>query len=63
MASEVIKLFVYGTLKKGEVNEPFMEECKCRFIGKAVTVHKYPLFIATTFHIPFMLNLKGTGNV
>lgn len=38
-----LKLFVYGTLLKGYCNNFLVEECK--FIGKAMTVDKYSLFV------------------
>lgn len=57
------KVFVYGTLKKGEPNHSWFSKEKSgnfRFIGEAKTVEKYPLIIATEFNIPFLLHSPGT---
>ncbi|XP_039298330.1 gamma-glutamylaminecyclotransferase C-like [Nilaparvata lugens] len=63
-------LFVYGTLKQGEPNQDVIktenkidgkEQPQSQFIGKAETIEKYPLVIATKHNVPFLLNLPGTG--
>ena len=55
-------IFVYGTLKKGERNEPLMKKVKTEFVGMAKTVEKWPMVIGTTFKTPAMLNNPGVGN-
>ncbi|GAB6019341.1 hypothetical protein CHUAL_000933 [Chamberlinius hualienensis] len=59
------RLFVYGTLKRGEPNYKFMtdgEKGKAVFIGPATTNQKWPLIIASKYNIPFLLYKEGTGN-
>uniref|UniRef100_A0A3B5MT68 Gamma-glutamylaminecyclotransferase n=2 Tax=Xiphophorus couchianus TaxID=32473 RepID=A0A3B5MT68_9TELE len=58
------RVFVYGSLKRGQPNYPYMtDSCygKAEFLGTAVTVQKYPLVIATNYNIPSLLNLPGQG--
>uniref|UniRef100_A0A087YPT4 Gamma-glutamylaminecyclotransferase n=1 Tax=Poecilia formosa TaxID=48698 RepID=A0A087YPT4_POEFO len=58
-------VFVYGSLKRGQPNHPYMTDSnngKAEFLGTAVTVQKYPLVIATNYNMPFLLNLPGQGN-
>ncbi|RZF42048.1 hypothetical protein LSTR_LSTR006641 [Laodelphax striatellus] len=64
-------LFVYGTLKQGEPNEDVIKSeistngeahPQSQFIGKAETIEKYPLVIATKHNVPFLLDLPGTGH-
>ncbi len=70
MASEesgpIHKIFTYGTLKVGQPNNYLMNDAskgKSRFISHAVTVLKYPLVVATTYNIPFLLDVPGQGHV
>ncbi|KAM4710650.1 gamma-glutamylaminecyclotransferase C-like isoform 2-T2 [Anableps anableps] len=59
------RVFVYGSLKRGQPNYPHMTDSnngKAEFLATAVTVQKYPLVIATKYNIPFLLNLPGQGN-
>lgn len=64
------KVFVYGTLKRGEPNHSWFSKHdggKFKFVGEAKTVEKYPLIIATQYNIPFLLYSPGkskrsTGN-
>lgn len=56
------KVFVYGTLKRGEPNHGWFskhESGKFKFLCEAKTVEKYPLIIATQFNIPFLLYSPG----
>uniref|UniRef100_A0A023F7A0 Gamma-glutamylcyclotransferase family protein n=1 Tax=Triatoma infestans TaxID=30076 RepID=A0A023F7A0_TRIIF len=57
------KLFVYGTLKKGEPNHHCFksENGFSRFIGNGATVKKYPLVIASKYNIPFLIDSPGQG--
>ncbi|KAM3584990.1 uncharacterized protein V6R79_004479 [Siganus canaliculatus] len=59
------RVFVYGTLKKGQPNYYRMFESvngKAAFLGSACTAEKYPLVIANKFNIPFLLNIPGKGH-
>ncbi|KAM4601600.1 gamma-glutamylaminecyclotransferase-like [Polymixia lowei] len=58
------RVFVYGTLKKGQPNNFRMfDQAKgdAEFLGSARTVEKYPLVIAGEYNIPFLLNIPGEG--
>uniref|UniRef100_A0A087XHI4 Gamma-glutamylaminecyclotransferase n=1 Tax=Poecilia formosa TaxID=48698 RepID=A0A087XHI4_POEFO len=58
------RVFVYGSLKRGQPNYPYMTDRsngKAEFLGTAVTVQKYPLVIATKYNLVFLLNLPGQG--
>lgn len=68
MASSVqlIRVFVYGTLKRGQPNHYLMNESKngsAKFIAKAKTIQKFPLVVATRYNIPFLLNKPGFGEL
>lgn len=57
-------VFVYGTLKKGQPNYHIMLDTtkgNAKFLGRARTMDKYPLVIASKYNIPFLLNLPGKG--
>jgi len=59
------RLFVYGTLKRGEPNYNFMtsgENGTAKFVGPATTVQKFPLVIASKYNVPFLLHKEGTGH-
>ena len=57
-------VFVYGTLKNGQPNHYLLENeangVKI-FCGKAKTVKKFPLVVASRYNIPFLLDCAGTG--
>ncbi|KAG5899877.1 hypothetical protein JTB14_012340 [Gonioctena quinquepunctata] len=58
------KVFVYGTLKKGEPNHSWFSKSTVgyyRYLSDARTVEKYPLIIATKYNIPFILQSPGNG--
>ncbi len=58
------RVFVYGTLKKGQPNYFRMLDPvngQAEFLARARTVDPYPLVIATEYNIPFLLNVPGTG--
>ena len=63
---EFVKMFVYGTLKKGFANHHLMQNGLngvARFVTKGRTKEAYPLVVGTDAFIPFMLPLKGQGKV
>ncbi|XP_039504291.1 gamma-glutamylaminecyclotransferase B-like isoform X1 [Pimephales promelas] len=65
-AAHMAKVFVYGTLKKGQPNHFIMKDHakgQAEFVAHARTVDPYPLVIATEYNIPFLLVLDkpGTG--
>ncbi|XP_068893393.1 putative gamma-glutamylcyclotransferase CG2811 isoform X1 [Tenebrio molitor] len=58
------KVFVYGTLKRGEPNHNWFSKDSIghyRLICEAKTVDKYPLIIGTEYNIPFLLYSPGNG--
>ncbi|XP_060536574.1 flap endonuclease 1 isoform X2 [Cylas formicarius] len=57
------KVFVYGTLKRGEPNhESFSKSGSYyKFLYNAKTSDKFPLIIATKYNIPFLLYRPGEG--
>ncbi|XP_049426347.1 gamma-glutamylaminecyclotransferase B-like [Epinephelus fuscoguttatus] len=58
------RVFVYGTLKKGQPNYYRMIERangKAEFLASARTTQKYPLVVAGKYNIPFLLNIPGQG--
>lgn len=64
-SSQLIRVFVYGTLKRGQPNHYLMTDAKngiAKFITEAKTCEKFPLVIATRYNIPFLLNQPGTGH-
>lgn len=64
-ASTMARVFVYGTLKKGQPNYKHMINTAkglAKFQGRGRTVEKYPLVIAGKYNIPYMLNIPGTGH-
>ncbi|XP_055690788.1 troponin C-akin-1 protein [Lutzomyia longipalpis] len=63
--SALHKLFVYGTLKRGEPNHYWLKKASngyAKYICKAATTKKMPLVIATRYNIPFLLDKPGHGN-
>ena len=60
-------IFVYGTLKKGEPNSSLMgngnEHGVYRFVDQALTVDRWPMVIASSHNIPFLLDNQGVGKV
>ncbi|XP_073986174.1 putative gamma-glutamylcyclotransferase CG2811 isoform X2 [Rhodnius prolixus] len=57
------RLFVYGTLKKGEPNHHWLRPQNgfAKFVDNGTTVKKYPLIIATKYNIPFLIDAPGQG--
>ena len=56
-------IFIYGTLKRGQPNAHLMQRDDIKYIGRVRTFHSWPLVIATTFNIPFLLDKQGNGQV
>uniref|UniRef100_A0A4W6DHR1 Gamma-glutamylaminecyclotransferase n=2 Tax=Lates calcarifer TaxID=8187 RepID=A0A4W6DHR1_LATCA len=59
------RVFVYGTLKKGQPNYFRMFDGtngKAEFLASAFTTDKYPLVIAGKYNIPFLLKIPGQGH-
>ncbi|ETN72959.1 hypothetical protein NECAME_18590 [Necator americanus] len=59
------RVFVYGTLKRGEPNANVISETegKYRFIGVGRTKMPYPLVIGSKYNIPFVINEPGKGHL
>ncbi|VDN30178.1 unnamed protein product [Cylicostephanus goldi] len=60
-----IRVFVYGTLKRGEPNAKVMMDTEGhqRFLGVGRTKTPFPLIVASKYNIPFVLNEPGKGYV
>lgn len=61
---EFVKVFVYGTLKRGFANHYLLQnnlDGVSRFVTKGHTKEAFPLVVGTDGYIPFMLPLKGQG--
>lgn len=59
------KVFVYGTLKKGEPNHHWLTAEKngvAKYVGGGTSLIKLPLVVATKYNIPFLLNVPGSGH-
>ncbi|XP_015179801.1 PREDICTED: putative gamma-glutamylcyclotransferase CG2811 isoform X2 [Polistes dominula] len=59
------RIFVYGTLKRGEPNHKLIQDKAngyAKFLGIAKTTSSYPLIIATKYNIPFLLKKPGVGH-
>lgn len=62
----LVKIFVYGTLKKGFANHYLMQNGVngvARFVTAGLTKEAFPLVVGTDAFIPFLLPLKGQGKV
>ncbi|XP_072478140.1 gamma-glutamylaminecyclotransferase isoform X1 [Notamacropus eugenii] len=59
------RVFVYGTLKKGQPNHCFMASCTngiAEFQGRGRTADLFPLVIGSKHNIPYLLNVPGKGH-
>ncbi|XP_048517875.1 putative gamma-glutamylcyclotransferase CG2811 isoform X2 [Dendroctonus ponderosae] len=59
------KVFVYGTLKRGEPNHHWFAkspEGHHQFLYRGHTKEKFPLIIATDYNVPFLLYAPGKGH-
>jgi gamma-glutamylaminecyclotransferase len=54
-----MRVFVYGTLKKGFGNHGLLENSK--FVGAAITHCKYPMWCSGVF--PYMADVQGVGKL
>ncbi|XP_064471248.1 gamma-glutamylaminecyclotransferase C-like isoform X2 [Ornithodoros turicata] len=58
-------VFVYGTLKTNEPNHAVLTDGKngtATFVATARTVKKWPLIIASSYNIPYLLYIEGKGH-
>ncbi|GMR40599.1 hypothetical protein PMAYCL1PPCAC_10794, partial [Pristionchus mayeri] len=57
------RVFVYGTLKKGQPNYSVLSDTEGTFRprGSARSVSRFPLVVGTQFNIPFVLDKEGEG--
>lgn len=65
MSNKLFKVFVYGTLKRGEPNHHWLtrnENGLAKFEAEGTTLEKYPLVIGTRYNIPFLLDKCGSGH-
>lgn len=63
--NELFKVFVYGTLKRGEPNHHWLTKAEngyARFIAAGQTDEKFPLVMGTRYNIPFLLDKPGVGH-
>ncbi|KAG8236472.1 hypothetical protein J437_LFUL016972 [Ladona fulva] len=59
------KVFVYGTLKRGEPNHNWITDPnngKAVFLGNGKTKKRFPLIIGTRYNIPFLLYGADKGH-
>nr|XP_054927107.1 gamma-glutamylaminecyclotransferase-like isoform X2 [Dermacentor andersoni] len=57
-------VFVYGTLKVGEMNHDVLtdpDNGMASLVGEAITTDKWPLVIWPSSSVPYMVDLKGEG--
>ena len=60
------RVFVYGTLKRGEPNYyRLLDKANglARFVGKAKLSENYPLVVGTSYNLPMLLAAPGIGKV
>lgn len=64
MASNLLRVFVYGTLKHGQPNHYWLTDTKngsAEFVTHGKTNNIFPLVIGTQYNVPFLLNKPGVG--
>lgn len=64
-SSQIFKVFVYGTLKRGQPNYHLLTDLEngfAKFLSEGKTSLKFPLVVGTRYNIPFLLNKPGTGH-
>ena len=59
------RVFVYGTLMRGRPNHGLLTSngAIANFYGEGVTIENWPLVVATSCFIPFLLDARGSGKV
>ena len=60
------RIFVYGTLKRGQPNYFRLQDLKnglAKFLGEAKLTKNYPLVVASRYNVPVLLNKEGEGKV
>ena len=66
-AKFVRKVFVYGTLKRGQPNYFRLQDPDkygaCNFLGEAKLCARYPMVITTKYNVPALLSKEGCGKV
>ena len=66
MTTSLHRLFVYGTLRRGQPNHHLLLDQSNglgKWLGVARLVKKYPLVVATCYNIPALLDKEGEGKV
>ncbi len=64
MASNLSRVFVYGTLKNGQPNHHWLTNATnglATFLEYGKTKNQFPLVIGTQYNVPFLLNKPGIG--
>ncbi|XP_070175014.1 gamma-glutamylaminecyclotransferase-like isoform X2 [Littorina saxatilis] len=65
MSADEHLMFVYGTLKRDQPNNHFIlkkDIGHAEFVASGKTVKKYPLVIAGSYNIPYLLYVPGQGH-
>jgi gamma-glutamylcyclotransferase (GGCT)/AIG2-like uncharacterized protein YtfP len=57
--SNLTRIFIYGTLKKGFSNSSLLNSSE--YLGEDITVQRYPIFIDPSFGFPYLLSEEGRG--
>ena len=66
MTASLHRLFVYGTLRRGQPNHYLLLDQNngvAKWLGVARLVNKYPLVVAGPYNIPALLDIEGEGKV
>ena len=66
MANSLHRMFVYGTLKKGQPNHFRLLDPTngvAKWLGAARLVKKHPLVVAGQYNVPALLDKEGEGKV
>lgn len=61
---KLLKVFVYGTLKKNQPNHYWFqknEKGHASFLCNGITANQFPLLVATKYNVPFLLDRPGMG--
>jgi len=54
-----MKVFVYGSLKRGKKLSYFLKNAK--FLGEAITCDKYPMILSKSKWYPYLIEKKAKG--